>query len=471
MRRTAVALIVVILAMFVSSVGFKDSVVSSQSPLPNPQTVTVVDGSSPGEVVVSWQAVPGADFYRLGWMVNSDYEAELKRPGGFWLSEFRYSNIINRGQTSHTLTRLTPGIEYWFVVGSHSAFYGKPQWARWTKMTLRADTSGGQICPAPGGPAQGACPTIESATFRMSDERYQAIDAGKNHTCAIKLDNTIECWGDNTRGQTNAPEGRFRSVSAGGVYSCGIDSDNQLQCWGHQDIPNPPTGDYTHVSVGDEHACAITLAAKDDNHNDINRVNCWGLPNNDGRTVNQIPAHNPDLWTTVSAGSDFNCARNDNLWRGYRHLRVHCWGNNSAIYDEFDVEEGVVTVSAGNRHICGLYDNGAIACSGNDVHQQVTGLPKAQDEGAVEDFYTYDAVSAGGGHSCGLRTTGNIRCWGDNLRGQAAPPGNNDELNVNLQGVGDFTAISAGDDHTCGLRENGMVVCWGYNPHGQADPP
>ena len=97
-------------------------------------------------------------------------------------------------------------------------------------------------------------------------------------------------------------------------------------------------------------------------------------------------------------------------------------------------------------------------------------MPSAEEEGAADDFYTYSAVSAGGRHTCGLRTTGNIRCWGDNLRGQTAPPGGNDELRANEEGVGDFTAVSAGESHTCGLRRDGTVVCWGLNDHSQATP-
>ncbi len=465
MRRTALTAMVVVLAALVSSVGLENSVVRSQSGLPNPRTVTVANGSNPGEAVVSWQAVPGAAFYRVGWMANPDYEAALASPSGFFLSAFRYSNIMSEGLTSHTVTRLTPGVEYWFVVGSHDAFYGAPQWAPWTRFTLSAAAPGGQMCPPTGGSTPGGCPTIESAELRMSELKYQAIDAGENHTCGIKIDNTIECWGDNTHGQTNAPAGQFLSVSAGGVASCGINFDDNLVCWGHVRMQSPPAGDYTQVSVGDEHACAITVAAKDDHQRDVNRVVCWGLPSNDGRTANLVSGRDRP-WVYIGAGSDYNCAAASNT----RVRDIRCWGSNHSDY-YFNSYSDVRAISAGNQHRCVLNEDGAVNCSGNDVHGQTAGQPSAQDEGSPADFYTYSAVSAGGRHSCGLRTTGNIRCWGDNLRGQASPPGANDELQANLQGVGDFTALSAGAAHTCGLREDGTAVCWGYNPHGQADPP
>ena len=440
MRRTLLSAAAVIMSAFIMAIGGVDNVARSQSSLPTPTGVSAVNGDNHGEAVVSWQTVADAAYYRIGWMADEDYQAALLEPDQEWQKEFRYSNVINRGQLARTITRLTPGIKYWIIVGSHDAFYGAPQWSSWVAFTPEG--------PPPPPP---------------SDGLYQAVDAGKNHTCGIKMDNTLECWGDNTQGQTNAPEGQFLSVSAGGVYSCGINFENQLACWGHAAIPSPPDGNYTHVSVGDEHACAITVAV--DNQN---RIVCWGLPNNDGRTANQAERRN-EPWLSVSTGSNYNCAVPTGASRA-----THCWGSNANDYRFQPRYIGrylyLQTISAGSLHICGSYDDGAVVCRGNDAHGQITGQPSAQDEGAAADFYTYSAVSAGGRHTCGLRTTGNIRCWGDNLRGQTAPPGGNDELRANEEGVGDFTAVSAGESHTCGLRRDGTVVCWGLNDHSQATP-
>ena len=457
MRRVLFAFTGIAAAVFIMAIGGVDNVVRSQSSLPAPTGVSAANADNHGEAVVSWQAVADAAYYRIGWMADEDYQAALLEPNQEWAKEFRYSNVVNRGQTSHTITRLTPGIKYWIIVGSHDAFYGAPQWSSWAEVTLvAAPTTGVQ-------PGQGGTP-LPSSTFVSSASKYQAVDAGKNHTCGIKLDNTLECWGDNTQGQTNAPEGQFLSVSAGGVYSCGINFENQLACWGHAAIPSPPDGDFTHVSVGDNHACAITAAV-----GNPNRIRCWGLPNSDGRSANQ--AENKfgrnGTWQSVSAGSDYSCALYRSPGRG---SILDCWGNNSGDYRRFDSVGALKAISTGSVHICGLYRNSHVACHGNDVHGQLTGRPSAQDEGAADDFYTYSAVSAGERHSCGLRTTGNIRCWGDDLRGQATPPGGNDELRANEEGVGDFTAVSAGDSHTCGLRRDGTVVCWGLNDHSQATP-
>ena len=70
----------------------------------------------------------------------------------------------------------------------------------------------------------------------------------------------------------------------------------------------------------------------------------------------------------------------------------------------------------------------------------------------------------------GCAQPGTFAAGRTNLRGQATPPGGNDESQASLEGVGDFTAVSAGDSHTCGQRRDGTVVCWGLNDHSQADP-
>ena len=450
MKRIMLALAVIASVAFMTTPnwggGGGDNIARGQASLPAPTSVSAVNGASPGEAVLSWEAVDDAKYYRVGWMADPDYRKALADYPNTnrWTEEFRYSDIANRGQTSRTITRLSPGTDYWFLVGSNESLRGSPEWSSWAALKLAG-------APTPSGASGGPIP---GSTFSSSALRYQAIDAGKNHTCGIKQDNTVECWGDNTQGQTNAPEGQFLSISAGGVYSCAINFENQLQCWGHAAIPSPPDGNYTHISVGDEHACAITTVVGNEN-----RIICWGLPSTDGRTANRESGHRP--WQWVITGPNYSCGWHD----GWPYFV--CWGSPPRYNYS---QERLTIVSAGSEHTCGLYTNAAVACRGSDVHEQVSGIPIAEDEGAAEDFYTYRAVAAGGRHSCGVRTTGNIRCWGDNLRGQATPPGNNDELRAGEVGVGDFIAVSAGDAHTCGLRDNGVAVCWGENNHGQATP-
>ena len=86
---------------------------------------------------VTWDAVPGATYYRIGWVVYEDV-APIIASGGDWLEHFAFIDIANRGQTEHTITRLTPGLLYAFIVAGNDGRYGTPQWppaSAWQFMT------------------------------------------------------------------------------------------------------------------------------------------------------------------------------------------------------------------------------------------------------------------------------------------------------------------------------------------------
>ena len=62
---------------------------------------------------------------------------------------------------------------------------------------------------------------------------FTSVTAGGLHSCGIRTDNTVTCWGNNGAGQADAPSGAFTSVTAGSSHSCGIRTDNTVTCWGN----------------------------------------------------------------------------------------------------------------------------------------------------------------------------------------------------------------------------------------------
>src|SRR4051812_44563845 len=82
------------------------------------------------------------------------------------------------------------------------------------------------------GPAQAAGPTAG------------AVAAGYSHTCTIRTDATLWCWGGNDSGQLGdgTTTGRttpvrvgadtWTSIDAGTSYTCGVRTDRTLWCWG-----------------------------------------------------------------------------------------------------------------------------------------------------------------------------------------------------------------------------------------------
>ena len=67
--------------------------------------------------------------------------------------------------------------------------------------------------------------------------------AGGVHTCGLKTDATITCWGNNYYGQADAPAGTFSAVTAGGgVHTCGLKTDATIICWGGLNIRTADLG-------------------------------------------------------------------------------------------------------------------------------------------------------------------------------------------------------------------------------------
>ena len=256
---------------------------------------------------------------------------------------------------------------------------------------------------------------------------YSAVSAGGVHSCGLRTDATITCWGRPYSGETDASDGTFSAVSARVWISCGLRTDATITCWGDNGYGqvDAPDGTFNAVSAGSDHSCGLRTDAT---------ITCWGY-NNHGRT------DAPDgTFSAVSAGITHSCGlRTD--------ATITCWGSNE--YGQVDAPDGTFSaVSAGWSHSCGLRTDATITCWGSNEYGQVD----APDG-------TFSAVSAGGSHSCGLRTDATITCWGNNDHERAVAPG------------GTFSAVSAGGSHSCGLRTDATITCWGGNWWWQADVP
>ena len=231
-----------------------------------------------------------------------------------------------------------------------------------------------QPAPQPGGESTG---------------RYTAVTAGYSHSCGLRTDGTITCWGDNGDGRATAPAGQYSAVTAGSVHSCGLRTDGTITCWGLNNFgeATAPAGQYSAVTAGGLHSCGLRTNGT---------ITCWGY-NGDGRAPapdGQTPA--PDgQYSAVTAGVLHSCGLRTNG-------TITCWGNNT--YGQATAPDGQYSaVTAGAFHTCGLRTNGTITCWDTNGNGRAT-APDGQ----------YSAVTAGGFHTCGLRTNGTITCWGNN---------------------------------------------------------
>ena len=117
-----------------------------------------------------------------------------------------------------------------------------------------------------------------SVPLGVEESTSNTIDAGKSHTCAIRTDGTVECWGANSYGWAGkpTPEGSFVALSGGGHHTCGLRTDGTVECWGNdfKGQSTAPPGSFTAIAAGWEHTCG----GKTDG-----TVVYWGY--DDGRTT------------------------------------------------------------------------------------------------------------------------------------------------------------------------------------------
>jgi alpha-tubulin suppressor-like RCC1 family protein len=128
-----------------------------------------------------------------------------------------------------------------------------------------------------------------------------AIDAGYNHTIALKDDGTVVGWGRSTYGQIDIPAGLTGAVAiaAGKEHSVALKADSTVVVWGQNahsqtDIPAGLTG-VKAIAAGGGH----TVVANNDG-----AVVAWGS-NDDGQC--DVPENLTGVKGIV-AGSDYTVA-------------------------------------------------------------------------------------------------------------------------------------------------------------------
>ncbi|HEX2873526.1 MAG TPA: hypothetical protein VHP33_19845 [Polyangiaceae bacterium] len=157
------------------------------------------------------------------------------------------------------------------------------------------------------GGLQQAGASCEQAAVGLLDAptgAFSQIASSELHSCAIRIDGTLACWGAGTLasdppgwacpnathfGQSLPPSGTFIAVAVGEKHGCAIRSDGTVACWGAGttlgDCPAnaaacgqsiPPTGQFAAVAVGLVHSCAMR---------EDRSVVCWGFNGVGGRTT------------------------------------------------------------------------------------------------------------------------------------------------------------------------------------------
>jgi alpha-tubulin suppressor-like RCC1 family protein len=326
--------------------------------------------------------------------------------------------------------------------------------------------------------------------------RWAQIAAGTTSSCGIRLDHTLWCWGRNDVGQLGlgAPDpvghreptqvgtdANWTSVSVTVSTACAIKQDQTLWCWGDNSggevgngmsgmqvgAPVPIAGTWKMVAVGEDHACGIQA---DDS------LWCWG-DGSDGRlgfgdttaalTPKQLVG---STWKTVSTALHSTCGiqSDDTLW---------CWGKADSgqlgtgmTESDSPSQVGSETwqsIAAFGDSACGV-TAGRLLCWGQNTHGQLgtgtMGMNATVPVGVLTPDPTANWVSVTGGvaHACALRGTGDLWCFGQNDRGQIGTGGSpSDVLSPMKLDGGPWQSVAAGAEHTCAIDHDGRLWCVG----------
>ncbi len=343
--------------------------------------------------------------------------------------------------------------------------------------------------------------------------RWRQVDAGRSHTCALRSDGRLYCWGWDHYGQLgNRGTDTYRStpvevaghrtdwatVSTGDTHTCARTTDRHLYCWGgdhsgqlgnggtNTDQPTPVQvvgnrADWATVTASGSNTCARTT----DRH-----LHCWGSDYfgqlGDGGTDTDQPAPvevagNRADWATVTAGGTHTCARTTD-----RHL--YCWGrdivgqlgdggtdtNQPAPVEVAGNRADWATVSAGASHTCARTTDHRLYCWGADLYGELGDSAALEEQPAPVEVAgnrtDWTSVSAGGDHTCGRRTNGRLYCWGSDFSGKLGDDVSYADQPTPVQVAGnrtDWATTVAGINHSCGRRADGRLYCWGRDSYGQ----
>lgn len=358
------------------------------------------------------------------------------------------------------------------------------------------------------------------------------VAVGVSHSCGIQdNDASLWCWGDNTYGQlgqgatsafSSTPlqvlaSTQWSAVVVGDSHSCAIKADGSLWCWGNNVAGQLGVGTTSHLatptevshgngwralSAGDYHSCAV----------DADYIGyCWGL-NDTGQLAsgNLLGTDTPrrfddsDDWAAIDSGELHSCGLKQvagttplfTLWCGggnnYGQLGIGSIANQAApvqVKGPSGLLEYWASVATGHQYTCAVTAAGALYCWGrNDYGQLGRGSSSANVAGnwslqtkVSQGLDDWVKVAAGATHTCGIKNNTELWCWGDNSTGQLGN-GSTIDSSSSIQVFEDgaaattpFTALdvavggyyldatTTAGGHTCAIKIDGTLWCWGAN--------
>jgi alpha-tubulin suppressor-like RCC1 family protein len=379
-------------------------------------------------------------------------------------------------------------------------------------LNVEGGDGGGFACEPDGSCAAGLM-CVQDVCVPEPPACAAKVAAGDGHSCALRTDGTVWCWGRNDHGQlgndtvddADSPVQvvagtvngvavklpKFSAVSAGSTHSCALGEDGTAWCWGASgagQVGNSRGSEFhtPQQVAGLTGVLAITAAAAHSCAIRGDRVAvCWGGNDegqlgNGGFTPSAAPVEVQTLQgvTAIAAGSASTCAVDGSH-------KVWCWGANDhgqlgdPVRDSrgtprmvalpFDAAAGV---AVGGGFSCALStreSGGKVACFGVNSAGQL-GAIVFEDESPTPVAVTFGGVAvsivAGANFACLVDDAGAPWCWGNNDNFVLTDPTGQARPVPVRASYGAVSAVAAGS-HACAVLAGGGLRCVGYNGRGQ----
>lgn len=310
---------------------------------------------------------------------------------------------------------------------------------------------------------------------------FERFSAGNNHTCAVSVDGSSYCWGDNSSGQLGNGKvaaygsqalisemgGVVAGIDAGKLHTCGVFPTGTVMCWGSNSngqlgdnsvvnrlvpVPVNQLVDAVQISAGAEHTCAMSQDGG---------ISCWGSNaagqlGNGSTTGSTVPV-------SLKASQTITITQAAPASAAYGSSFVVAAAASSGL-------PVTITVGAG----CSVSANTVTVTSGIGscqifFHQSGSGdfvpAPRIEVSVAVIPDIDEDAIPDSSDID---DDNDSVEDGSDNCLAIS----NIDQADLNGNGIGDAceqpgSRISSFEYFNCSLTEAGGVQCWGYNYYGQ----
>jgi alpha-tubulin suppressor-like RCC1 family protein len=313
------------------------------------------------------------------------------------------------------------------------------------------------------------------------DLTFRTLSAGVTHTCGITTAGATYCWGTNHLGQLGdgttvdrpVPESvaggpQLVSLDLGGAYSCGLTAGGAAYCWGSN-----VHGQFGNGKELVEGACDLHFSSRPP---EVIRPYC----------TSPVPAALGLPMRTLGTGSWHACGSTLEgtvyCWGGNSAGQV---GDSTTTPRSTPVavasDLAYADLSGGTQYACALRVEGVPDCWGHlpygylqehSTHEEnLLNLPTVPEP--VATGLKFRSVSVGSAVACGLTDDGAAHCWGDNLHGALGdgttrgPNGSPRMTPGPVLGERRFQTLVAGYYRACGLTAEGVAYCWGRNDYGQ----